>query len=143
MTRAWLLGATALAAFAALGAPDFPLAPPTAGAAEAAGLRRIEAAELNRQYAGKRVLHSAKGNLIRLELKPDGTLDYADDTGVTDTGSWSVTARDGGTVCRRYSKQMGGRSCDIYFAAPDGVHWFGYDPASGQWSDTTRTQGDE
>ena len=145
MTRigAWLAGATALAAVAALGAQDFPTAPPTAAAAEAAGLRRVDAAELSRHYAGKRVLRTSKGDLIHLDLRADGTLDYADEKGVTDTGSWSVAARNGGTLCRRYSKQMGGRSCDIYFVAPDGLHWFGYDPDSGQWGDTTRAQTNE
>ena len=143
MTRTWFAAPLALAALSALGASDFPAPPPTAGAAEAAGLRRVDAAELSQQYAGKRVLRTAKGELIHLELRPDGTLDYADERSVTDTGSWSVTARKGGTLCRRYSKQMGGRSCDIYFAAPDGVHWFGYDPDTLRWSDTTRLEAAE
>jgi hypothetical protein len=68
MSKAWLAGVIALAALAALGAADFPAAPPTAGAAEAAGLRRVDTAELNQQYAGKRVLRTAKGELIRLDL---------------------------------------------------------------------------
>ena len=140
MTRSWLVAAIALAAFSALGAVDFPTAPPTAGAAEAAGLRRLDATELSQQYPGERVLRTAKGELIHLKLRPDGTLDYADERRVTDTGSWSATPRKGGMLCRRYSKQMGGRSCDIYFAAPDGVHWFGYDPDTLQWSDTTRPE---
>jgi hypothetical protein len=139
--RAWLAGATLLITVASAGAQDFPAAPSTAGDAEAAGLRRVDAAELTRHYAGKRMLRTARGDRARLDLRPDGTLDYADDKGVTDTGSWSVTARDGGTLCRSYSKQMGRRSCDIYFAAPDGVHWFGYDPDTGKWADTTRAQG--
>jgi len=145
MTKAgaWLAGATVLALVASVGAQDFPAAPPTAGAAEATGLRRVDAAELNRHYAGKRMLRTARGDQVQLDLRPDGTLDYTDDKGVTDTGNWSVTARNGGTLCRRYSKQMGGRSCDIYFAAPDGVHWFGYDPDTGKWADTTRAQSTE
>jgi len=143
MTKAWTSSVLALAALSAFGASDFPTAPPTAGAAETTGLRRVDAAELSQQYAGKRVLLTAKGELIHLELRADGTLDYADERSVTDTGSWSVTARKGGMLCRRYSKQMGGRSCDIYFAAPDGVHWFGYDPETLQWSDTTRLEAGE
>src|SRR5262249_46729362 len=143
MARSWLVGPIALVAFSALGASDFPPAPPTAGAADAAGLRRLDATELSQQYAGKRVFRTAKGELIRLELRADGTLDYADERGVSDTGSWSATARKGGMLGRRYSKQMGGRSCDIYFAAPDGVHWFGYDPDTLQWSDTTRPEASE
>src|SRR5215471_1754179 len=143
MIRVWLAAPIALAAFSALGACGFPPAKPTAGAADAAGLRRLDATELSQQYAGKRVLRTAKGELIHLELRADGTLDYADERGVSDTGSWSATARKGGVLCRRYSKQMGGRSCDIYFAAPDGVHWFGYDPDTLQWSDTTRPEASE
>jgi catechol 2,3-dioxygenase-like lactoylglutathione lyase family enzyme len=137
---AWLAGAALLITVVFVGAQDLPAAPPTTGAAESAGLRHIDAAELNRHYAGKRMLRTARGDQVRLDLRPDGTLDYTDDKGVTDTGSWSVTARDGGRLCRRYSKQMGRRSCDIYFAAPDGVHWFGYDPDTGKWADTTRAQ---
>jgi catechol 2,3-dioxygenase-like lactoylglutathione lyase family enzyme len=142
---ALLVGATVLTAVAytCLGADDFPAAPPSVSVAEAAGLHRIDAAELNQAYAGRRVLRAATGESIRLDLRPDGTLDYADDKGVTDTGSWSATARNGGTLCRRYSKQMGGRSCVIYFAAPDGVNWFGYDANSGQWRDTTHAWGSE
>lgn len=138
--RVWLTGVILVATVADAEAQDFPPAPPTASAAKAEGLRRVEAAELNRDYAGKRVLLTGKGELIRLDLRPDGTLAYADDKGVTDSGSWSVTAQDHGTLCRRFSKQMGGRTCNVYFAAPDGVHWFGYDPDTGQWRDTTRAQ---
>jgi len=135
-----LAGLIWLTTVAGAEAQDFPVAPPTKSAAEALGLRRVEATELSRDFAGKRALLTTKGEVIHLDLRPDGTLDYADDKGVTDTGSWSVTARDAGTLCRRISKQMGGRTCDVYFAAPDGVHWFGYDPGTGQWRDTTRAQ---
>ena len=135
-----LAGLIWLTTVAAAEAQDFPLPPPTRSAAEAAGLPRVEAEKLSRDYAGKRVMLTSKSELIQLDLRVDGTLDYADDKGVTDTGSWSVTARDAGTLCRRFSKQMGGRTCDVYFAAPDGVHWFGYDPDTGRWRDTTRAQ---
>jgi hypothetical protein len=141
--RAWLAGAILFITVASVGAQDFPAPPPTTEAAEAVGLRRVDAAELTRHYAGKRMLRTARGDQVRLDLRSDGTLDYTDDKGVTDTGTWSVTARDGGTLCRRYSKQMGRRSCDIYFAAPDGVHWFGYDPDTGKWADTIRAQSTE
>ncbi len=139
-TVASFAGLILLTALAGAEAQDFPAAPPTKSVAEAAGLRRVEAPELSRDFPGKRAMLTGKGELIRLDLRADGTLDYADDKGVTDTGSWSVTARDGGTLCRRFSKQMGGRTCDVYFAAPDSVHWFGYDPDTGQWRDTTRAQ---
>jgi hypothetical protein len=119
-------------------AEEVPIAPATVTAAAAAGLKRVDATELGERYGGARVLITDKGQVIHLELHPDGTLNYLDDKGGTDTGSWLVQARNGGTVCRRYSKQMGGRSCVVYFAAPDDVHWFGYGADDGRWRDTTR-----
>lgn len=119
-------------------AEDVPAAPPTVTQAEAAGLQRVSATELVQRYGGARLLITDKGQMIRLQLRPDGTLDYWDDTGGADTGSWLVQTRNGGTVCRRYSKQMGGRTCVVYFAAADGVHWFGYGADDGRWRDTTR-----
>ena len=117
---------------------DFPLPPPTADAASASGLRRIEAEELKQRYGGARVVKGISGEIVRLDLHEDGTLDYADDKGVADTGSWAVLARSGGVVCRRYSKQMGGRICLVYFAAPGEEYWFGYSADGGQWRDTAR-----
>jgi hypothetical protein len=102
------------------------------------GLRRVAAEEIAQRYVGARMVKSAGGEVARLHLNADGTLEYADDRGVTDTGSWAVLPRNGGTLCRRYSKQMGGRICVVYFVAPDGLHWFGYSAESGQWRDTTR-----
>jgi hypothetical protein len=119
-------------------AQDVPAAPPTAAQAEAAGLQRVGATELGQRYGGARLLITDKGEVIRLQLRPDGTLDYWDEKRGTDTGSWLVQMRNGGTVCRRYSKQMGGRTCVVYFAAADGVHWFGYGADDGRWRDTTR-----
>jgi hypothetical protein len=119
-------------------AEDVPAAPPTAAEAEAAGLQRVSATELGQRYGGARLLITDKGQVIRLQLRSDGTLDYRDEKGGTDTGSWQVQTRNGGTVCRRYSKQMGGRICVVYFAAADGVHWFGYGGDDGRWRDTTR-----
>lgn len=119
-------------------AQDFPRAPANVAAAEAAGLHRVDTQTLQRAYGGKRLVRTDKNDRIRLELRADGTLDYADDNGVTDSGSWGVLDRNGGTLCRRFAKQMGGRTCFIYFAAPDGIYWFGYSPDSGQWRDTTR-----
>jgi hypothetical protein len=119
-------------------AQDVPEAPATRVQAEAAGLQRVNAAELARGYAGKRVLMTDKGQVIRLTLRPDGTLDYADEKGISDTGSWLVQPANGGTLCRRYSKEMGGRTCVVYFTAPDGLHWFGYGASDGRWRDTTR-----
>jgi hypothetical protein len=113
-------GATPLYACAGLKAgwtrrpEEVPIAPATVTAAAAAGLKRVDATELGERYGGARVLITDKGQVIHLELHPDGTLNYLDDKGGTDTGSWLVQARNGGTVCRRYSKQMGGRSCVVY-----------------------------
>ena len=119
-------------------AQDFPSPPATLDGAAAAGLRRVTAEDLAQRYGGARMLKSAGGEIVRLQLHADGTLNYADDRGVTDTGSWTVLPRNGGTLCRRYSKQMGGRVCVVYFTAPDGLHWFGYSAETGTWRDTTR-----
>src|SRR5690349_20728670 len=97
--RAWVLAcATMLAASAA--AQDFPAAPPSVAAAEAAGLRRIDAAELKRSYAGRRIAQSSRGLILRTELKADGSVEYQDSAGGADTGSWSVSERGGGSICR-------------------------------------------
>jgi len=135
------LGLVALCWALAAWPEDFPPPPPTADAASASGLRRIDAEELKQRYGGTRVVKSAGGEVAHLELRADGTLDYADDRGVADTGSWAVLGRNGGVVCRRYSKQMGGRVCIVYYAAPNEEYWFGYSADSGQWRDTTRLVG--
>jgi hypothetical protein len=119
-------------------AQEFPAAPADVAAAEAAGLRRVGAAELKTSYPGKRIAQSYRGPVVRTELKPDGTLDYADNAGGVDNGTWSFTERNGGMICRAYSKQMGRRFCTIYYAAPDGIHYFGYSPEDKAWRATTR-----
>jgi hypothetical protein len=119
-------------------AQEFPVAPPDVAAAEAAGLKRVDASQLQREYAGKRVARSVQGRTVHAELKPDGTLTYSDDLGNTDSGTWSVSERNGGMICRAYSKQMGRRFCTLYFAAPDGLHYFGYNPEDKAWRATTR-----
>ena len=138
-TEALLLTSLAFAMSAAL-AQDFPPAPPDIRAAEAAGLRRVGAAELKRDYPAKRIARNLRGQTVHTELNADGTLQYADDTGLTDTGSWSVSERNGGMICRAYSKQMGRRFCSIYYAAPDGIHYFGYNPEDQAWRVTTRRE---
>ena len=135
--RAITLACAAMLMRAAV-AQDFPPAPPNIPAAEAAGLRRIDAAELKSNYPGKRIAQSYRGPVVRTELKADGTLEYADNAGGVDTGSWSFTERNGGMICRAYSKQMGRRFCTIYYAAPDGIHYFGYNPEDKAWRATTR-----
>ena len=121
---------------------DIPPAPPTAFEAEATGLRRVGSPELGQHYSGNRLLVTDKGQVVRLRLHADGSLEYQDDNGGADTGNWLVQSRKGGTLCRSYSKQMGGRTCVIYFAAADGVHWFGYGADDGRWRDTTRSLDD-
>jgi len=121
---------------------DIPPAPPTASAAEASGLQRVGSPELGERYGGARWLVTDKGQIVRLRLHADGSLEYQDDNGGADTGNWLVQPRQGGTLCRSYSKQMGGRTCVIYFAARDGVHWFGYGADDGRWRDTTRSLDD-
>jgi len=136
--RALALAALLTMAICGAQGEDTPPAPPTASAAEAAGLQRVRSPELGQRYGGARLLVTDKGQIVRLRLHADGSLEYRDDNGAVDTGNWLVQPRKGGTLCRSYSKQMGGRTCVIYFAAPDGVHWFGYGADDGQWRDTTR-----
>ena len=132
--------AAAISSISVALAQQFPPAPPDIPAAEAAGLRRIDVAELKRDYPTKRIAYTVRGQTVHTELKVDGTLQYADDTGVTDTGSWSLSERNGGMICRAYSKQMGRRFCTFYYAAPDGIHYFGYNPEDKAWRATTRRE---
>src|SRR5215813_3286011 len=90
----------------AVAGQGFPPAPPDVSAAEAAGLRRIDAAELKQNYPGKRIAQSNRGLTVMTNLKADGTIEYSDSAGGTDTGTWSVSERNGGSICRAYSKQM-------------------------------------
>jgi hypothetical protein len=137
LSRIVLLACAALLTNA-VAAQEFPSAPPDIPAAEAAGLRRIDAAELKSNYPGKRIAQSYRGPIVHTELKADGTLQYADNAGGMDTGNWSVSERNGGMICRAYSKQMGRRFCTVYYAAPDGIHYFGYNPEDQAWRATTR-----
>lgn len=130
----WIVLLTPLA-----NAGEIPPAPPTAADAGAAGLQRVDADALTQRYRGMRLLMTDKGEVVQLDLHIDGTLEYKDDKGGVDTGSWLVQMRNGGILCRRYSKQMGARTCVMYFAAADGVHWFGYGVDDGRWRDTTRS----
>jgi len=133
----WILAGAALLAEGAA-AQQFPPAPADIAAAEAAGLRRIDAAELQRSYPGKRIAQSNRGLIVQTELRADGSVQYTDDAGGADTGTWTISERNGGAICRAYSKQMGRRFCTVYYAAPDGVHYFGYNPDDKAWRVTTR-----
>jgi hypothetical protein len=131
-----LAGAALLVGGAA--AQQFPPAPADIAAAEAAGLRRIDAAELQSSYSGKRIAQSDRGVIVQVELRAEGSVQYTDDAGGADTGTWTVSKRYGGAICSAYSKQMGQRFCTVYYAAPDGVHYFGYSPDDKAWRMTTR-----
>jgi hypothetical protein len=74
-------------------------------ALETAGLRRVGAAELKKNYPGKRIAESYRGLVVRTELKPDGTLDYADNAGGVDSGTWSFTERNGGMMLPDQSRR--------------------------------------
>jgi hypothetical protein len=134
-----LAGAALMAEGAA--AQQFPPAPADIAAAEAAGLQRIDVAELQRSYPGKRIAQSARGVIVQTEARADGSVEYSDDAGGADTGTWSASKRYGGAICSAYSKQMGQRFCTVYYAAPDGVHYFGYSPDDKAWRMTTRRVG--
>ena len=116
----------------------FPDAPVTVQAAIEVGLQQANSVELKQRYVSQRVEKTKLGRLRQVELRPDGSMSYTDDSGVSDTGNWSVLQRSGGMICQAYSKDMGRRDCLIYFTAPDGVHYFGYDAQDKTWRATGR-----
>lgn len=121
----------------AVGQP-FPIAPKTVDDAQAQGLARMDATALASSYGGVREAQNLKGEITRQELRPDGKLTYSNDAGVSGTGTWSVVDEDGGMVCRTFDFQGGRRFCTIYYAAPDGIHLFGYNAKDKIWRITSR-----
>jgi hypothetical protein len=134
----WLVAAALFARFCFAADVPFPAAPRSAADAEAQGLQRVEARTLAAIYGGVREAQNLKGEITRQELRPDGTLIYSNDKGVSGTGRWSVVDEQGGMICRTFDFQGGRRFCTLYYAAPDGVHLFGYNPQDRLWRITTR-----
>ena len=119
-------------------AEAFPEAPKSTNDAEALGLPRVDARMLAKTYGGVREAQNLKGEVTRQDLRPDGTLSYTNDAGVSGTGTWSVVDENGGMICRTFDFQGGRRFCTIYYAAADGVHLFGYNAQDKLWRITTR-----
>lgn len=134
----WILSAALLAGTCLAGDRPFPVAPGSADEAEAQGLKRLDARALAERYGGVREARNLKGEVTRQELRSDGSLVYSNDKGVSGTGTWTVDASDGGAICRTFDFQGGRRFCTIYYAAPDGVHLFGYNVKDRLWRITTR-----
>lgn len=116
----------------------FPDAPKSTDDAQALGLQRVDAATLAKTYGGVREARNLKGEVTRQELRPDGTLLYSNNAGVSGTGTWSVVDDNGGMICRTFDFQAGRRFCTIYYAASDGEHLFGYNAQDKLWRITTR-----
>jgi len=116
----------------------FPTAPKSAAEAEAQGLKRLDTSMLTKIYGGVREAQNLKGEITRQELRPDGKLVYSNDSGLSGTGTWSVVDENGGMICRTFDFQGGRRFCTIYYAAPDGMHLFGYNAQDRLWRITTR-----
>ena len=136
--RVWILAALLSSGVGHATEHTFPVAPQSAAQAQEQGLQRLDADTLRRIYGGVREAQNLKGELTRQELLPDGKLLYSNDKGVSGTGTWSVVDEDGGMICRTFDFQGGRRFCTIYYAAPDGVHLFGYNAHDQLWRITTR-----
>ena len=135
---AWILSAILFSGICLGSDRSFPVAPKSAGEAEAQGLKRVDASTLAKTYGGIREAQNLKGEITRQELSGDGKLTYSNSNGVSGTGTWSVDEGDGGAICRVFDFQGGRRFCTIYYAASDGVHLFGYNAKDKLWRITTR-----
>ncbi|HZP94041.1 MAG TPA: hypothetical protein VFB20_14340 [Burkholderiales bacterium] len=131
--RALLLSSTiALLAAGPCAAAEFPEPPPDAPAAQAAGLQRLTAAQLESAFAGRREERNSRGELYIAQYRADGSVELRAAGGVIDRGAFRVMDQHGGSVCLMLEKQMNQRLCSIWFAAPDGMHLFGYNPTDGR-----------
>jgi hypothetical protein len=113
-------------------AVEFPPAPADVAAAEAAGLERLAPDRLKREFAAAREERSSRGESYVAHYAPDGAVELRAGSSLVDRGTFSVTGQRGGSVCLMLEKQMNQRLCSIWFAAPDGVHLFGYNPSDGK-----------
>lgn len=131
------IGALAVCAFALAGPAlsqdeDFPSAPETLKAAEAAGLPRLGVEALRQAFVGRRTERTPRGEFVQADYGPDGRIEQRIGGSVFDTGTFSITGMAGGSVCLLLIKQMNQRLCGVWFAAPDGRHLFGYNPTDGK-----------
>jgi len=132
--RAFLLSLAAAALLMAkpCTAAEFPPAPADAAAAEAAGLQRLAADRLKVEFTAAREERNSRGENYVAQYAADGGVELRTGSSLIDRGTFSVTGQRGGSVCLMLEKQMNQRLCSIWFAAPDGVHLFGYNPSDGR-----------
>jgi hypothetical protein len=124
--------AAALAAAAAPAWPqDFPAAPASIAAAEAGGLRRVGVDDLKAAFAGQREERSARGESYVADYQADGRIELRAGSALVDRGTYSISGRQGGSLCLMLDKQMNQRLCTIWVAAPDSLHLYGYNPGDG------------
>jgi hypothetical protein len=133
-----LLSATALLAGGPGMAAEFPQAPADAAAAEAAGLQRLAPDRLKSEFGAAREERNSRGESYIADYGADGRIELRSGASLIDRGTFSITAQRGGSVCLMLDKQMNQRFCSIWFAAPDGVHLFGYNPSDGKLRATSR-----
>jgi hypothetical protein len=113
-------------------AAEFPPAPGDAAAAEAAGLERLAADRLKGEFAAAREERNSRGENYVAHYAANGAVELRAGSSLIDRGTFSVTGQRGGSLCLMLQKQMNQRLCSVWFAAPDGVHLFGYNPADGK-----------
>ena len=113
-------------------AAEFPPAPADAASAEAAGLQRLAADRLKSEFSAAREERNGRGENYVAHYAADGGVELRAGSSLIDRGTFSVTGQRGGSVCLMLDKQMNQRLCSIWFAAPDGVHLFGYNPSDGK-----------
>jgi hypothetical protein len=126
----WLALTLALPATSA-SPQDFPAAPASLAAAEASGLRRVGAQDLKAAFLGQREERSARGESYVASYQADGRVELRAGSTLIDRGTFSISGRQGGSLCLMLDKQMNQRLCTIWVAAPDSLHLYGYNPGDG------------
>jgi hypothetical protein len=116
----------------ALSAQEFPEPPADAVAADAVGLKRVAVEELKSAFVGVREERNSRGERYLAHYRADGGVELTAGSNLIDRGSFSIASRGGGSVCLMLEKQMNQRLCSIWFAAPDGLHLFAYNPSDGK-----------
>jgi len=125
-------------AAAAVGGQDFPEPPADSASAEASGLKRVTIDELKAAFVGAREERNPRGESHLAHYRADGGIELRSGSSLIDRGSFSITAQRGGSLCLMLDRQMNQRLCSIWFAAPDNVHLYGYNPGDGKFRAISR-----